>query len=68
MKQTSSLSEFTWCPKLPDFTLYKIWKLNGENEWTLSIEISGRYREALGLDPSTFTKHFNHLIIRPDML
>ena len=21
MKQTSSLSEFTWCPKLPDFTL-----------------------------------------------
>ena len=21
MKQTRSLSEFTWCPKLPDFTL-----------------------------------------------
>ena len=23
MKQTRSLSEFTWCPKLPDFTLIK---------------------------------------------
>ena len=22
MKQTWSLSEFTWCPKLPGFTLY----------------------------------------------
>ena len=27
MKHTSSLSEFTWCPKLPDFTLLQSQKI-----------------------------------------
>ena len=42
MKQTRSLSEFTWCPKLPDFTLpvcrYSGIQNEKKNSWTFPCQ------------------------------